>query len=133
MISPRRDIATRQQWTREQIRAARRVALAPLLHKRGLALLDRGGGNLGVEQYNGVVLKDWYWNWPERDMSGNTIDFYVEVLGTSFNDAMREILESPNPTCAASQTANGVMSLRSERGYLATKLDARSATRPSAP
>jgi len=92
MISPRPDVADNKPWTREQIRTARRIALAPLLHKRGIALRDRGGGNLEVEQYNGLVLKASYWRWPEHDMAGNTIDFYVKVLGASFSDAMKEIL-----------------------------------------
>jgi hypothetical protein len=30
----------------------------------------------------------------ERDLAGNAIDFFVEVLGRSFNDAMREITAS---------------------------------------
>lgn len=67
--------------------------MSPLLIKRGLTLLDRGGGNLEIEQYKGLVLKASYWRWPDRDISGNTIDFYVKVLGMSFNDAMKEILE----------------------------------------
>lgn len=83
----------KSRWSRDQIRAARKIELAPLLQKRGLALHDQGEGNLEIEQYNGLLLKAWYWRWPERDMSGNTIDFYVDVLGLSFNDAMKEILE----------------------------------------
>ena len=37
-------------WSCEQIRAARMAALAPLLEKRGLALRDRGAGNVEIEQ-----------------------------------------------------------------------------------
>jgi hypothetical protein len=33
------------------------VALPPLLEKCGLALRDRGGGNVEVESYHGLVLK----------------------------------------------------------------------------
>ena len=36
-------------------------------------------------------LKASYWRWPDRDLAGNAIDFYVKVLGTSFNDAMKEL------------------------------------------
>ncbi|TFH16874.1 MAG: hypothetical protein E4H02_04470 [Lentisphaerales bacterium] len=93
MISPRPDLAQNKPWTREQIRAALRIELAPLLQKRGLALRDRGGGNLETEQHKGLFIKAWYWNWPERDMSGNTIDFFVDILGMSFNHAMKEILK----------------------------------------
>jgi len=79
------------RWTREQIRAARQIELAPMLQKRGLALRDRGGGNLEIESYKGLVLKASYWRWPDRDMAGNAIDFYVKVLGTSFSEAMKEL------------------------------------------
>jgi hypothetical protein len=30
--------------------------------------------------------------WPQRNLAGNAIDFFVQVLGLSFNDAMRQIL-----------------------------------------
>jgi hypothetical protein len=86
----------RQPWTKEQIRAARVLELAPLLQRRGLALRDRGGGNLEVEQYKGLILKASYWRWPDRNLAGNTIDFYVKVLGASFANAISEILQ-PNP------------------------------------
>jgi hypothetical protein len=78
-------------WTKEEIRQARAVELAPLLQRRGIALRDRGGGNVEPEPYKGVFIKASYWRWPERDMAGNTIDFYVKVLGASFSDAMKEI------------------------------------------
>ena len=81
----------RNPWSKEQIRAARAVELAPLLARRGFALRDRGGGNLEIEQYKGLLLKASYWRWPDRDMAGNAIDFYVKVLGTSFNEAMEDI------------------------------------------
>jgi hypothetical protein len=29
--------------------------------------------------------------WPVTDKAGNTIDFFVQVLGLSFHDAMRHI------------------------------------------
>jgi hypothetical protein len=93
MTRPRPDIARHRPWTPEQIRTARRIELAPLLLKRGLALRDRGGGNLEIEQYKGILIKASYWRWPERELAGNAIDFYVKVLGASFADAMRELTE----------------------------------------
>ena len=93
MTHQRHNIASQPPWTRQQIRAARQIELAPLLKKRGLALRDHGGGNLEVEHYNGLVIKASYWRWPEHDMAGNAIDFYVKVLGASFNDAMKELIE----------------------------------------
>jgi len=82
----------RNTWSREQIRSTRRIELAPLLEKRGLDLRDRGAGNVEPEHYRGILIKASYWRWPERDLSGNTIDFYLNILGLSFNDAMKEIL-----------------------------------------
>ncbi len=79
------------RWTREQIRAARIAPLIPLLEKRGLQLIPREAGNYSLPAYPGLILKDSYWRWPERNMAGNTIDFHVQVLGLSFHDAMRQI------------------------------------------
>ena len=80
------------RWSREQIRAARKVALSPLLQKRGIALRDRGGGNMEAVPYRGLLLKASFWRWPDRDLAGNPIDFYVKVLGLSFHDAMKELI-----------------------------------------
>ena len=79
------------RWSREQIRAARMAPLAPLLQQRGLQLVERPAGNFELAAYKGLLLKDSYWRWPERDLAGNAIDFFVLVLGLSFNDAMRQI------------------------------------------
>ena len=81
----------RTRWTPQQIRAARIAPLAPLLQKRGLQLLERPAGNLALPAFPGLILKDSYWRWPQRELSGNTIDFFVKVLGLSFADAMRQI------------------------------------------
>lgn len=83
--------AQRPRWTREQIRAARMAPLAPLLQKRGLQLIDLPAGNFELAAYKGLLLKDSYWRWPQRDLAGNAIDFFVLVLGLSFHDAMRQI------------------------------------------
>jgi hypothetical protein len=83
------------RWTREQIRAARMAPLAPLLQKQGLQLIEREAGNLSLPAYPGLIVKDSYWRWPERDLAGNAIDFFMRVLGRSFHDAMRQI-HAPN-------------------------------------
>jgi hypothetical protein len=80
------------RWTRQQIRAARLAPLPPLLQKRGLQLLERPVGNFGLGAYPGHLLKDGYWRWPERNLAGNAIDFFMHVLGLSFHDAMRQIV-----------------------------------------
>ena len=79
------------RWTREQIRAARLAPLVPLLQKRGLPLVEREAGNYELPAYPGLIVKDSYWRWPERDLAGNAIDFHVQVLGLSFHDAMHQI------------------------------------------
>ena len=78
-------------WTREQIRDARKAGLASLLEKRGHQLVETGGGNFLVPAFPGLIVKDSYWRWPERNQSGNAIDFLVQVLGRPFHEAMREI------------------------------------------
>ena len=86
------------RWTREQIRAARLAPLLPLLQKRGLPTLAREAGNFLLPDYPGLIVKDSYWRWPERDLAGNAIDFCVKILGLSFHDAMQEITASQTST-----------------------------------
>jgi hypothetical protein len=79
------------RWTREQIRAARIAPLLPLLQKHGLELVEKAAGNFELPAYPGLIAKDSYWRWPQRNLAGNTIDFFVQVLGLSFHNAMRQI------------------------------------------
>ncbi|MCW5554628.1 MAG: hypothetical protein KIS67_21015 [Verrucomicrobiae bacterium] len=80
------------RWSRERIRAARSAPLGkPLLQKRGRQLIQREAGNFILPAYPGLIVKDSYWRWPERNLAGNAIDFHVQVLGLSFHDAMRQI------------------------------------------
>ena len=83
------------RWTREQIRTARLAPLAPLLQKRGLQLVAREAGNFVLPAYPGLIVKESYWRWPERNLGGNAIDFCVQVLDLSFHDAMRLITSLP--------------------------------------
>jgi hypothetical protein len=48
-------------------------------------------GNFILPAYSGLIIKDSYWRWPERNLAGNAIDFHVQVLGLSFHEAMRQI------------------------------------------
>jgi hypothetical protein len=82
------------RWTREQIRDARLTSLARLLERRGLRLVEAGGGNHHVADYPGLIVKECYWRWPERGLSGNAIDLCTQVLGLSFHDAMRALTSS---------------------------------------
>ena len=79
------------RWSREQIRAARLAPLVPLLQQRGLHLVVREADNFTLPAYPGLIVKDSYWRWPARNLAGNAIDFHVQVLGLSFQDAMRQI------------------------------------------
>jgi hypothetical protein len=87
--SPKPSASTR--WTREQIRTARMANLVPLLQKRGLHPVACETGNYTVPAFPGLILKESYWRWPERNLAGNAIDFFVQVLGLSFHHAMRDI------------------------------------------
>ena len=79
------------RWSREQIRAARLAPLVPLLQQRGFQIVACEAGNFVLPAYPGLIVKDSYWRWPERNLAGNAIDFQVQVLGLSFYDAMRQI------------------------------------------
>lgn len=79
------------RWSRDQIRAARLAPLAPLLQKRSFQLVPQEAGNFLLPAFPGLIVKDSYWRWPQRNLAGNAIDFFVQVLGTSFHDAMRQI------------------------------------------
>ena len=84
-----------QRWTRQQIRAARVAPLIGLLQKRGLQLVAREAGNFILPAYPGLIVKDSYWRWPERNLAGNAIDFFMRVLGLSFQDAMCQLTGEP--------------------------------------
>ena len=79
------------RWSRDQIRTARLAPLVPLLQKRGHELVEQDAGNFLLPAFPGLIIKDSYWRWPERDKAGNAIDFFVQVLGLSFHEAMRQI------------------------------------------
>lgn len=85
------------RWSRQQIRAARIAPLVPLLEKRGIQLIVREADNFTLPAYPGLIIKDSYWRWPERNLAGNAIDFHVQVLGLSFHDAMQAITGSVAP------------------------------------
>lgn len=91
MTSPSLKATATPRWTREQIRAARRAELAPLLEKWGLQLIAQEAGNFILPAFPGLILKENYWRWPERNLAGNTIDLFVQVLGLPFHQAMRHI------------------------------------------
>ena len=56
----------------------------------GPLLVEREAGNFSSPAYPGLIVKDSYWRWPQRNWAGNAIDFHLQVLGLSFHDAMRQ-------------------------------------------
>src|SRR5207249_27497 len=82
------------RWTREQIRGARQVPLVPLLQKRGLQLIEKEASNFELPAFPGLIVKESYRRWPQRNLAGNTIDFFVQVLEMTFHNAMRQITGS---------------------------------------
>ena len=79
------------RWSVEQIRAARVAPLLPILQAQGIESVAREAGNHLLPAHPGLIVKEGYWRWPERDQAGNAIDFHMRVLGLSFNEAMRRI------------------------------------------
>jgi len=54
-------------------------------------LRETGAGNYRITEHPGIVVKRSFWREPDSDHAGNTIDFFVVVLGMSFNKAMEAI------------------------------------------
>ena len=80
-----------EERTRELRAKADASCYVPLLQRRGLQLVQRPADNLELAAYKGLLLKDSYWRWPERNLAANAIDFFVQVLGLSFHDAMASV------------------------------------------
>jgi hypothetical protein len=91
VTAPCPELSRQRRWTHEQIRAARIAPLPLLLRRRRLELVARPADNFELPAYPGLLVKDSYWRWPQRNLAGNTIDFFVQVLGLSFHQAMSEI------------------------------------------
>ncbi len=99
-----------QRFAASAIRAARKAELPPLLSTRGYRLRPVQNGNFQVlpdpagQHPAGLVVKQSFWIWPERKLSGNAIDFLMKIEGKSFQEAMRIITACPEhsrraPTC----------------------------------
>ena len=85
MTSPR----NRKNRTPDQIRAARRTELKPLLEQLGYRLDPLENGNskpYGLPKE--IVVKEHYWSCPADGTGGNAIDLLTHVMGMTFNEAM---------------------------------------------
>ena len=68
--------------------------LDPGAAERHLQMVQWEAGNFELVAYPGLIIKESYWRLPERNLEGNAIDFFVHVLGMSFHEAMRAIVET---------------------------------------
>jgi len=82
----------RNKWTQEQIRRARQVALRPLLEQIGFPMQELKNDNWRVYDLPiDIVVKETYWVCPDTGAGGNAIDLLVQVMGTSFSEAMEKL------------------------------------------
>lgn len=87
-------------WTKSDIQQARKTDLAPLLIRRGYRLQPTLNGNFKILHSDdppapvGLVLKQSFWIWNEKNISGNAIDFFTKVENKSFHQAMQIISKS---------------------------------------
>jgi len=73
----------------------RKYRLDPLDNDNYRIVPDAGAPGMlsTVSQHgSGIVVKNNFWIWHEKDISGNTIDFFVKIEGLSFNQAMQIII-----------------------------------------
>lgn len=81
------------QWSREQIRAARQTPLKPVLERLGYRLNPIANDNyVLIGPSPEIVIKNHYWVCTEDRAAGNAIDFLVKIRGDSFNEAIRLLL-----------------------------------------
>jgi hypothetical protein len=63
----------------------------------------------------GVIIKNSYWRWPQRDLARNTIDFFVQVLGLTFPT---QCAKSPQRNqLSGKKTAAGIAAMRRQPDY----------------
>ena len=99
-------------WKHSEIRQARRTPLQPVLEKQGYCLAPRPDGNYrvlsrppefrnaGKELPDEIIVKDHYWVCHddcsalcvEKQQSGNAIDFFVNIEGMAFRQAVELLL-----------------------------------------
>jgi hypothetical protein len=51
--------------------------LIPPLQRRGLKLAAGEAGNYTLPAFPGLMVKESYWRWPQRNLAGTAIDFHV--------------------------------------------------------
>jgi len=82
----------RNKWTAERIRAARRIALQPLLKQMEYPMQTLRNGNIRVYDLpQEILIKETYWVCPATGNGGNAIDLLMQVMGMNFNEAMKKL------------------------------------------
>ncbi len=82
-------------WTRADIRSARQAHLKPVLENLGYRLRTLKNGNYEVCGLSRtVIIKASYWTCTDNQRSGNVIDFCMQILNMSFNQAMEIIMDA---------------------------------------
>jgi DNA primase len=72
---------------------ARQVDLVEYCEYKNFDMVYEGNGNFRLIDYSGLIIKDNYFNQFGSDISGNSIDFCVNILGMNFYKAVKELLE----------------------------------------
>ena len=83
-------------WTPHDIQTARAAMLAPILVRKGYAILKLPNGAVLLRNFRGLLIHGNRWTWKSEHMYGNTLDFFITVEGKTFSQAM-ELLCNTDP------------------------------------
>jgi hypothetical protein len=75
-------------WDKYQIYEASLTPLAPLLRDLGFVLRPLPHGAFLVASYEDLTINYCFWQWPSHGLRGNAIEFFTQVRGLSFQQAM---------------------------------------------
>ena len=79
-------------WSKNDIRKARKIFIAPILKKIGYRLIPLGFDNFKVSDYGNLIIKHNYFYWHDRKMKGNAIDFFMLIEKKNFSDSMKILM-----------------------------------------